>query len=1128
MKTAGKILCIFLAIALTLLLLPVTLGAENGEFSYERYDGNSKIRILQYLGSGGEVQIPETLEGLPVKEIADSAFEGNDTVTSVTMGDDVVLIGAFAFRNCTALQQIRLSENLKSIGRECFKGCASLEEIVIPDSVLRLELHVNAGLSQGGMFEGCGKLKKAVIGDGVTYIPLYAFKDCFSLEEVSIGKNVEQILYYAFENCTALRTVDLPDSLITIEVGAFKSCTGLHEVHFGGSLKTLASEAFYNCSSLTELVLPDSLEYTDNILPLRGVFEACTSLKTVQLGQRLKNIADRMFYDCSALESIAMGNAVSKLGDYSFYRCNQLRAIRLPDSVTEIGAHAFEECAALERIDFGAGLKMIHVEAFRRCTALRNIDLPNSLEELEYLEYHRGVFQECTSLKRVIIGNGIETLPERLFWGCIALEEVVIGRNVETIEDYAFWSCNSLKTAYFQGNMPTCDLQTNPSLLTDTTWYYLPDRSGFPEEAICNEDFVKITFDACGGETLLHDGSRLPTYVRYSQNGWTSEPGIPIREGYTFLGWIRENDSHGHLDFNCCKFYEDTTLYAQWEINTYRILFDPGCGELSEGGRDVTYGETVGQLPIPRAEDNEFLGWFYIAPDGTEAELLPDTAMPACDLTVYAKWSVETEGCSVLFDTTGGSFLPPVWLNSGSVLNRPADPEKEGYIFLGWYADPEHSEKFDFEETLIEADTVLYAHYKPVSQRLLPPLPPRNLEIQELSATEAKISWDETPYASGYRLYLNDVCVSEHGIPQTAFVLEALTPETEYTLWVTAVNSEGESGPTSLCFTTPEQTYTVTWDVDGLITREVYRAGEMPVYKGETQKPADEIHTYTFLGWAPELAPVTADITYTAQYEAVPITFTVTWIVDGAETTETYPIGAMPQYKGTTEKAPDQLFAYTFAGWTPELRPVTEDATYTAVYTRAVKPTSPDGRFTDVPENAWFYREVYAADGLKLMGGISATEFDPMGSMTRAMLVTVLWRMEGSPEPTASNPFADIPDGLWYTKAVIWAAENGIVNGISATEFAPNAPITREQIATILYRYTKAKGYDTGALADLSSYPDAEKISPYAEEPMAWAVAAKLISGTQEGSALYLDPQGKAIRAQVAAIIVRYVTNILA
>lgn len=1128
MRCLRRYLCGLLAFCLLVCLIPGTDAAEQEDFLYERLGGEDKIRILSYIGSGGSVTIPDTIEDLPVVEIAESAFAGSTTVTSVTMGENVQLIGEFAFLQCTSLEEIQLNSNLKSIGRECFRGCSALEEIEIPDSVRRLELHVNAGLSQGGMFEGCSSLKRAVIGNGITYIPLYAFKDCLSLEEVRIGENVEQILYYAFENCTSLREVKIPDSVTIIEAGAFKSCTALERIDFGGGLKTLASEAFYNCKALTEVVLPDSLEHTDNILPLRGVFEACTSLKRVQLGLRLNNIADRMFYDCAALQSVAIGNAVAKVGDYSFYRCNQLRAIRLPDSVTEIGAHAFEECAALERIDLGAGLKVIRVEAFRRCSSLRNIDLPNSLEELEYLEYHRGIFQECTALKRVIIGNGIETLSERLFWGCISLEEVVIGRNVETIDNYAFWSCNGLENVYFQGNMPVCDFQTNPALRDSATLYYLPDRSGFPDTAVCNEDITKITFDANGGETLLHDGASAAVYVRYTQNGWTSEPGIPYREGYTFLGWIREDDSHGHLDFNCCKFYEDTTLYAQWSINTYRILLDPRGGEADLGGKTVTYHEAIGQLPIPVSEGNEFLGWYYLAQDGTETELLPETPMPATDLIVYAKWANRMEGCSVLFDTTGGSYLPAIWLSAGNTISPPEAPQKDGHIFLGWYSDPEHTVRFLFDETPIEESTILYAHYKPVQQRQLPPLPPEAITITELSATEAKVSWPASTDASGYRVYLNDICIAEHGIPETAFTLTDLQPDSEYTLWVTAINTAGESGPASCTFSTPVQTFIVTWNVDGVITREEYRMGEMPAYSGSTEKASDGTYNYTFIGWDPAISPVREDITYTAQYEKTPICYTVTWNVDGITFTEEYPVGEIPVFKGSLEKPADQLFAYAFDCWSPEIVPVSGDITYTAVFSRSVKPTVPDGRFTDVAENAWYYKEVYAADGLKLMGGISATEFDPMGSMTRAMLVTVLWRMEGSPDPSATNPFSDIADGLWYSKAVIWAAENGIVNGVSATAFAPNDPITREQIATILYRYTKAKGYDIADLADLSGYPDASKISPYAEEPMAWAVAAKLISGSQNGNKIYLDPQGKAIRAQVAAIIVRYVANILA
>lgn len=1066
MRICRSFLCVLLAFTLVLALFPASIAtaAENGEYEYELFNSQSRARILKYIGEGGDVVIPDEIEGATVVEIRDSAFDGNATVTSVTMGDTVIEIGEFVFRGCSALKEIRLSETLRVIGRESFKGCAALEEIRIPDSVEALMLHVNAGLSQGGMFEGCHSLHTAVIGERVRFVPIYAFRDCISLKNVTIGGNVEQILYYAFENCTALETVAIPDSVTTIEAGAFKSCTALRSVDFGGGLKMLASEVFYNCKSLKEIVLPDGLEHTDHILGLRGVFEACTSLERVNLGKGLQNIADRMFYDCSSLVSVAFGDRVTMLGAYSFYRCNALRAIRLPDTVEEIGAHAFEECEDLERIDFGAGLKVIRSEAFRRCVSLRNIDLPNSLELMEHEEFHRGIFQECTALKRVIIGNGIETVSERIFWGCIALEEVVIGRNVETIEDYAFWSCNSLKKVYFQGDMPQCDAQTNPVVFSDATVYHLPERTGFPENAVSNTSFAKITFDANGGVTRLHDGTTAEVYVRYTQNGWTSEPGIPYREGYTFLGWIRENDTHGHLDFNCCKFYEDTTLHAHWEKNTYRILFDPRGGYAGETGRYVAYGDPVGQFPVPDLEGNEFLGWYYMTEDG-EQEMKPgiDT-MPACDLVLYAKWAEETELCTVIFDVDSESFYfyEPVVLAPGETLSRPSDPYKEGYDFVGWYTDPGYTERFLFDETAVEGNMTLYALFN-ASGELLPPLPPCGLKIEQLDANSATVSWD-ADYLVGttYRLYLNDLCISDHGISDTEFTISGLEPETEYTLWVTALNELGESGPSTLSFTTTVNCYTVSWNVDGKVTMEEYKAGTVPSFKGDTAK------------------------------------------------------------------ADDQLFSYTFVGWSPELAPVTADVTYTAVYSRTIKTTTPDNRFADVPQNAWFYREVYAADGLKLMGGVSQTEFAPNDSMTRAMLVTVLWRMEGSPAPTATNPFTDIPDGQWYSDAVIWAAENGIVNGVTATEFAPNNPITREQIATILYRYTKAKGYDVSASADLAQFPDASRISAYAYDALSWAVAEKLVGGSTENGITYLNPQGNAIRAQVAAIIVRYVANILA
>ena len=180
-------------------------------------------------------------------------------------------------------------------------------------------------------------------------------------------------------------------------------------------------------------------------------------------------------------------------------------------------------------------------------------------------------------------------------------------------------------------------------------------------------------------------------------------------------------------------------------------------------------------------------------------------------------------------------------------------------------------------------------------------------------------------------------------------------------------------------------------------------------------------------------------------------------------------------------------------------------------------------KFLDVADNAWYHDSVYAAVDMGLFTGVSDNYFQPDGSMTRAMLVTVLWRLEGSPA-AGSADFADVANGSWYDKAVAWANEEGIVTGISDASFAPNAAITREQMATMLYRYAKYLGLNTAAKADLSDYADADKISAYAVDAMAWAVRAGLINGVTADT---LAPAGTATRAQVATILVRFVEKFL-
>lgn len=184
------------------------------------------------------------------------------------------------------------------------------------------------------------------------------------------------------------------------------------------------------------------------------------------------------------------------------------------------------------------------------------------------------------------------------------------------------------------------------------------------------------------------------------------------------------------------------------------------------------------------------------------------------------------------------------------------------------------------------------------------------------------------------------------------------------------------------------------------------------------------------------------------------------------------------------------------------------------------EPEEPAMPFTDVNDNDWFYDVVLYAYDNGLMTGVSATEFAPNQTTTRGMIVSMLARLEGVTSAEDAG-FADVAANDWYATAVNWAASVGVVNGYEDNTFRPNAPITREQMAAILYNYADYKGYDVSARADLSDYADAASISSWAEDVLAWANAEGLINGM---TATTIDPQGATTRAQTAAMFERFLT----
>ncbi len=184
----------------------------------------------------------------------------------------------------------------------------------------------------------------------------------------------------------------------------------------------------------------------------------------------------------------------------------------------------------------------------------------------------------------------------------------------------------------------------------------------------------------------------------------------------------------------------------------------------------------------------------------------------------------------------------------------------------------------------------------------------------------------------------------------------------------------------------------------------------------------------------------------------------------------------------------------------------------------------PSSKYTDVDQHKWYHESVDYAVLKELMDGTAPTVFSPAGTATRGMVVTILYRLEGEPAVDGSTTFADVSAGAWYARAVAWAAANDIVTGYSDVKFGPSDPITRQQLAAILYRYAEKKGYVTSEPESLAGFVDAESVSSWAEDGMRWAVDAGLIQGVDD---THLAPGNKATRAQIATVLMRFCESIV-
>lgn len=414
-------------------------GYESG-ISYS-LDENGKAYIVDSVGiAKGDIVIEDTYNGLPVVEIKGSAFMNSLGTTSVVIGKNVSKIGARAFYGCTEMKSVVIPEGVKVLDEMVFQSCYSLTEITIPDSVTTL------GTSA---FSYCRGLKNVYIGKGLTTIGDDAFKNCTSLKSITVaGKEA---------NAAALETVTIP-----------------------AGVKSIGEEAFRNCTSVEALVI-DSIvkadEQQDGAQPVESnaltisasAFRDCTSLSSVNLGNREMAIGEYMFTGCTALTGINMTDNITAIGEYAFSGCTSLADVAIGSGVKSVGVYAFYNTEILKdntdriRILDGwiigtdnstenllanadvfaiqdADVVGIADYAFSNCIGLTNITLPKNVVYVGQM-----AFANCVNLMFLTVSDKVVSIGYGAFRNCISLIQATLGKNVETIEAYAFANCSNLR-----------------------------------------------------------------------------------------------------------------------------------------------------------------------------------------------------------------------------------------------------------------------------------------------------------------------------------------------------------------------------------------------------------------------------------------------------------------------------------------------------------------------------------------------------------------------------------------------------------------------------------------------------------------------------------------------------------
>nr|DAQ66104.1 MAG TPA: leucine-rich repeat protein [Caudoviricetes sp.] len=456
-------------------------------FTYTKGTTSITITGLKEGVAWESLTIPETIEGLPVTQIASNAFKNKTVFKSIELPNSLKGIGSYAFYNCNGLTSITIPDSVTSIGESAFRDCTGLTSVTIPNSVTSINESV---------FRSCTGLTSITIGNSVTSIGRYAFYNCFRLTSITIPDSVTSIGIFAFGDCTGLASVTIGNSVTSIGNSAFDGCSGLTRVYYTGDIvewcgiSGLGYLMNYGSSSKTlyiggnkiegELIIPNTVTSIGSY-----AFSKCAGLTSVIIPLSVTSIRSSAFRNCVGLTSVITGHGLASIGDYAFEGCYRLvevynkSGLSITAGSSSNGYIAYYAknvytydggsklstdgngyvtytdgdekilvayCGTNTELILPSYITQINIYAFRDCIGLTSVTIPNSVTSID-----ESAFRDCTGLVSVTIGNSVTNIGLYAFYGCSGLVSVTIGNNVTKIGDYAFYKCTGLTSIIFKG-----------------------------------------------------------------------------------------------------------------------------------------------------------------------------------------------------------------------------------------------------------------------------------------------------------------------------------------------------------------------------------------------------------------------------------------------------------------------------------------------------------------------------------------------------------------------------------------------------------------------------------------------------------------------------------------------------